>query len=366
MMLTPIGSKMSVRKGSLCPNVPEQICHVEIINNPFSRRGMLFRCNIETVSKQLKPGYYKSRVFSPSTGLICIYYLCLQIVPRVVLEGWPLDNMLVETREKLQAIQLISSECRKRGYDGIVFEAWSLWSAYGTLQNSKLRQKALNFVQELGSSLHNIVLPRQTRNMQLIFVIPPVSRQAQELRDFTAADMAYLKDAVDAYSLMTYDFSNSYNPGPTAPLSWMRTCIQSVISLIGGNDNPIADNVLKLGPVSNQARHQGSLGRKMDNNMSKILVGINFYGNDFVLPQGGGPILGHEYLSLLSSYKPKLSWDGFNDEHYFDYTVAQELHRVFYPSLKSLSLRLEEAKSCGAGVSIWEIGQGLEYFFDLL
>ncbi|KAJ7527331.1 hypothetical protein O6H91_16G048700 [Diphasiastrum complanatum] len=288
------------------------------------------------------------------------------IVPRVVLEGWPLDNMLVETREKLQAIQLISSECRKRGYDGIVFEAWSLWSAYGTLQNSKLRQKALNFVQELGSSLHNIVLPRQTRNMQLIFVIPPVSRQAQELRDFTAADMAYLKDAVDAYSLMTYDFSNSYNPGPTAPLSWMRTCIQSVISLIGGNDNPIADNVLKLGPVSNQARHQGSLGRKMDNNMSKILVGINFYGNDFVLPQGGGPILGHEYLSLLSSYKPKLSWDGFNDEHYFDYTVAQELHRVFYPSLKSLSLRLEEAKSCGAGVSIWEIGQGLEYFFDLL
>ncbi|KAJ7526871.1 hypothetical protein O6H91_16G026300 [Diphasiastrum complanatum] len=144
--------------------------------------------------------------------------------------------------------------------------------------------------------------------MQLIFVIPPVSRQAQEL--------------------------------------------------------PIADNVLKLGPVSNQARHQGSLGRKMDNNMSKILVGINFYGNDFVLPQG--PILGHEYLSLLSSYKLKLSWDGFNDEHYFDYTVAQELHRVFYPSLKSLSLRLEEAKSCGAGVSIWEIGQGFEYFFDLL
>ena len=30
-----------------------------------------------------------------------------------------------------------------------------------------------------------------------------------------------------------------------------------------------------------------------------MLVGLGFFGNDYALPQGGGAILGHEFLSLL-------------------------------------------------------------------
>lgn len=82
---------------------------------------------------------------------------------------------------------------------------------------------------------------------------------------------------------------------------------------------------------------------------------------------GGGPIIGREYLSLLERNRPSLQWEKISAEHFFLYYDDQHVkHVVFYPSLMSIAMRLEEAQSWGAGISIWEIGQGLDYFFDIL
>lgn len=228
-------------------------------------------------------------------------------------------------------------------YDGIVLESWSRWAAYGILHDAEMRNMALQFIKQLGQAMHSVMLERNNeQSLQLVYVIgPPRSEKLQE-HDFGPEDLRSLSDAVDGYSLMTYDFSSPHNPGPNAPLKWVRTTMHMLL----GSKN---------GGVQNLAQ--------------KIFVGINYFGNDFVLSGGlgGGPIIGREYLSLLEQYKPLLQWEKNSEEHFFLYTDSQNVkHVVFYPSLMSIATRLKEASSWGAGVSIWEIGQGLDYFFDIL
>lgn len=77
--------------------------------------------------------------------------------------------------------------------------------------------------------------------------------------DFGPEDLRFLKDSVDGFSLMTYDFSSSLNPGPNSPLKW----IDLTLKLLLGSSNNIDSNLAR-----------------------KVLLGINFYGNDFVISGG--------------------------------------------------------------------------------
>lgn len=64
---------------------------------------------------------------------------------------------------------------------------------------------------------------------------------------------------------------------------------------------------------------------------AKILVGLNFYGNDYV-QGGGGAILGGQYLDLLRTHKPTLEWLQKDAEHVFRYSANGKSHQVYYPT----------------------------------
>lgn len=264
------------------------------------------------------------------------------VLPRVVLEAFPAE-LLTRKKQRDKAINLIVTECKDMGYDGIVLESWSRWAAYGILHDSDMRNLALQFIKQLGNALHSVSSARNDKQwLQLVYVIGPPHSEKLQKHDFGPEDLRSLSNAVDGFSLMTYDFSGPQNPGPNAPLKWIRSTLQMLLRPNGNSDQ---------GPAH------------------KIFLGINFYGNDFALAggSGGGAITGRDYLSLLEKHRPVLQWEKNSGEHLFFYSDDDNIkHAVFYPSLLSISMRLEEARSWGCGISIWEIGQGLDYFFDLM
>ncbi|KAJ4837290.1 hypothetical protein Tsubulata_026364 [Turnera subulata] len=328
------------------------------------------------------------------------------VLPRVVLEAYP-KELLGKKNLREKAIDIIVSECKEMQYDGIVLESWSRWAAYGILHDSQMRNKvnvvlawaysyganfitasvilcghilsnqppslfaffiilhkidqeraipfyigvcpqnlgseAVQFIKQLGHALHSVNSGRSNKQpLQLFYVIGPPHSEKLQVHDFGPEDLQSLGDAVDGFSLMTYDFSGPQNPGPNAPLPWIQFVLQVLL---------------------------GSSGKGGVTPAHKIFLGLNFYGNDFRLSEGsgGGAITGRDYLKLLEKYEPKLQWEKNSGEHFFLYVDDDHIsHAVFYPSLTSISMRLEEARLRGTGISIWEIGQGLDYFMDLL
>ncbi|KAG5405235.1 hypothetical protein IGI04_011354 [Brassica rapa subsp. trilocularis] len=244
------------------------------------------------------------------------------ILPRVVLEAVP-EEMLKKKKLRAKAINLIVTECKEMEFDGIVLESWSRWAAYGVLHDPDMRKMALQFVKQLGDALHE-------QQMQFMYVIGPPRSDTLQMYDFGPDDLKFLKDSVDGFSLMTYDFSNSQNPGPNAPLKW----IDITLKLLLGSSSNVDSSLAK-----------------------KVLLGLNFYGNDFAISGGdGGAITGRDYLALLQKHKPTLHWDKESGEHLFMYRDDKNIkHAVFYPSLMSILLRLENARLWGIGISIWEI-----------
>ncbi|CAG8596330.1 5275_t:CDS:2, partial [Diversispora eburnea] len=179
-----------------------------------------------------------------------------------------------------------------------------------------LIKECRDFVRKLGMELHK-------ESRELILVINPRIH-------FTAAQFEDFSQFVDLFSVMTYDHSSAQNPGPNAPINWVE------------------NNIISITPTSI--------------NRNKVLLGLNMYGIDFY--QGGKMdyVIRNNYIDKLRYYKPKIEWNYYAGEHSLQYEENGVSHEVWFPTLKSIKTRIEIAEDYGTGLSLWEIGQGLDYF----
>ena len=146
---------------------------------------------------------------------------------------------------------------------------------------------------------------------------------------FLAEDFSFLMEAVDYFSLMTYDYSNPARPGPNSPLPWAkrsfafvsklrgRTMIFVLLSLkliiFDKENDALQNNKLESDWVDQlmDCVYMFTIFRCVELldpdrlNRKKILMGLNFYGFDYT-SQGGGHVLGRDLIKVCM-YKTKIS-----------------------------------------------------------
>ena len=275
-----------------------------------------------------------------------------KILPRLTLpiESWGKQGsrLLTDAASSVAAAQVIAdalsggpagAERKFSSFvDGIALE-WGHMPLTGQKRQAGVRRFLTDLRQQLADAL-------EVDDVTVLLVTPPDPKRAG------GKQIATLEPAVDLFAVMTYDYNAaSERPKENAPMLW------------------VADIMNGLARDAPRAR-------------SKLLVGLNLYGYRFsATPGPPTAATGADIVRILGSVRqrakvsdpslttrqlrerPGLSWGTEAKEHSFEHYIPKKgVEWVFMPSVAALLHRTQFAAENGFGVSLWELGQGLEYF----
>ncbi|CAM9156367.1 unnamed protein product [Ectocarpus fasciculatus] len=224
--------------------------------------------------------------------------------------------------------ELLVAEAVQRGYDGYVLDI-----------------PLSDGIEEFVSGIKRAA-SRRGKDLILIQSVRPGVSLSAHLKD-------RLVPLIHRFSLMTYDYRPSDIPQgashgqrrggggvPNSPLSWVRECVETFAP--GGPGSELRE---------------------------KTLIGLPFYGYD-----NGRAITSGDVVSLLSGgnvLPGGLEWDSEWREHILSFRErgdvgGMEEHVATFPTLAFIQERIDLASELGVGVALWELGQGMPYWFDLL
>ncbi|EGC38828.1 hypothetical protein DICPUDRAFT_75595 [Dictyostelium purpureum] len=245
-----------------------------------------------------------------------------KIVPRFALDGdqWSKSNNLGKTLSDSSFINSLLKVVKDNNFDGLVLEGFSHIT----------REPRDQFFIKLSQAFHK-------NNKEIFIVISPIRQKGHD-SGFNRKDFDKLSKYVDGFSLMTYDFA----PQSTlnSPLVW---CKENLEEFLGTNPDSVDKEKSK-----------------------KLYLGLPFYG--YKVENGKmDAVVGSQFIDILKENKKrKFRWVENANEHQFTFKVNGFDVTLTYPTLLFLQQRLELSSKYGASISIWEIGQGLDYFVDLL
>lgn len=250
-----------------------------------------------------------------------------RIYPRMLFEGWAAHDFMQLALDPQPMINRIDILCDTHKFEGVVLEIWPALISSQALQNSA--DSMFGLVKAIGEGLRR-------KNVRTVLVLPPYDRDVR-IHNIHKESLQELQLGFSHFIVMTYDYTlPGSSPGPIAPLEWVRR-----VGIYLAQDCQLRD---------------------------KLLLGLNFYGIDFLQRKGRDSgadrhIVGHEVVSLLEEHRPDMIWVKEAAEHSFFYGGGE--HVVFFPSRESIRARIQVAQELGCGgVAVWDIGQGLDYFFE--
>lgn len=148
----------------------------------------------------------------------------IELIPAIAMFDHELFSKVLNDESNLERhIQSIVDLVNEKGYHGIDLD----------YESTKLKdkQKYEEFIKELGSRLHDsgkklIVTVLAKWGDDIAYPSLPETRQVQ--------DWEYIAKHADEIRIMAYDFTfqKSTNPGPIAPLSWIRMVLDYAVTKI--------------------------------------------------------------------------------------------------------------------------------------